>query len=376
VPEGGEELLPATGSGLFTAEPDAPEPAVEPEATDTEDPAGPQEPAPVPVTTEVGLSGPRLPAPAPLPASGDPALPNVPDAPPAPLPTSGGAGPEAGESGEPSGAVVPVLRAVRWVPVGPAHRSTEAERDSVRAYLAERWDHHSGAVSRALTRVPALRSSTHPEEAAADLAALHAYMTSTGGESHRALRESLDAGSTELVAFLGCLASGLRRLPSYRGAVVRSAGGVLREAAELLLPGEELGEAVPVSGVALDKGYPSVPADHYLIWSMTGRRASSLLGDSESGAAAGAPASPADEVLFAPGTRLRVLAVDDRAGATLVLLRELHESAPPNATPGQLDDADSAVLKRLYALKDQPTAVGSGQNWPERCAGALGSASP
>jgi hypothetical protein len=104
---------------------------------------------------------------------------------------------------------------------------------------------------------------------------------------------------------------------------------------------------------------------------MTGRRANSLLGESESGAAGGS-AAPPDEVLFAPGTRLRVLAVDDRVGATVVLLRELPPATPSPAAPGLLDDSDQAVLKRLYALKDQPTAVGSGQNWPDRCAGVLG----
>ncbi|MYS20671.1 hypothetical protein GA0115240_12214 [Streptomyces sp. DvalAA-14] len=309
------------------------------------------------------------------PAGVEPSLaPAVPSNPPgAGLPEAGSAAPGTGRGG-----AAPVeLRAVAWVPVRPSHRSTEAERDTVRAYLAGRWDHHSGAVNRALTRVPALRSAAHPEEAAADLAALHAYATAAGTEgpwTHDVLRAALDAGRTEPVAFLGCLASGLRRLPSYRGAAVRSAGGALGETAELLLPGEELGDVLPVSAVAVDRGYPSVAADHYLIWSMTGRRANSLLGDADAVAAgaAGAGTPPVDEVLFAPGTRLRVLAVDDRAGSTVVLLRELPDSAPPATTPGLLDDADQAVLKRLRTLKDQPTAVGSGRNWPDRSAGALG----
>jgi hypothetical protein len=262
------------------------------------------------------------------------------------------------------------LRAVRWVPVRPLRWSVAAERDAVRERLGDEWDAHSGVVARALTRVPALRSGAQPEEAAADLATLHAYVTAAEGEpwGYEGLRAEVEAGRTGLVPFLACLASALRRLPSYRGAVVRSAGTRLREAAELLVPGEELGEAVPVSGIALDKGYPPVPADHYLIWSMTGRRAGSLLSESDPGSG---PAS-ADEVLFAPGTRLRVLAVDDRAGATVVLLRELPEAAPRPTTPGVLDDADNAVLKRLYALKDQPTAVGSGLPRPDRCAGVLG----
>ena len=259
---------------------------------------------------------------------------------------------------------------VTWVPVEAGHRSDEAERDAVRVYLGGRWDHHSGAVSRALTRVPALRASDSPEEVAADLTALHAYLTAAEGDrwTHDALRASLEAGSGDLLPFLGCLASGLRRLPSYRGAAVRSASGALGEVAHLLLPGEELGEAVPVSAVALDKGYPSVPADHYLIWSMTGRRASSLATDVGLAPTAG---GAQEEVLFAPGTRLRLLAVAERTGSTVMMLRELPESAPQSTTPGRLDDADNAVLKRLRTLADQPPAVSSGGTWPGRCAGTL-----
>ncbi|WP_217562006.1 hypothetical protein [Streptomyces sp. GbtcB6] len=298
---------------------------------------------------------------------------------------SGGTAPERAGAG-PDG---PGLRSVAWLPVRPSHRSSEAERDAVRTYLGERWDHHGGAVTRALTRLPALRDSEHPEEAAADLAALHSYLTADAG-AHRALLESLEAGGTELLPLLGCVTSGLRRLPSYRGAAVRSAGGPFGERAELLLPGEELGEAVPVGAVAFDKSYPSVPADHYLIWSMTGRKAAAVLTEPEAGPGASGdsdPAAgtgigtgigtgvPAGEVLFAPGTRLRVLQSVRRAGATVVLLRELPESAPPSA-PGRLDDADASVLKRLLALADLATAPPGGGPWPERCTGVLGLPAP
>ncbi|MGW3284592.1 hypothetical protein ACWDR3_08110 [Streptomyces sp. NPDC001002] len=295
---------------------------------------------------------------------------------------SGGAEETGGEVGGDS-----ALRTVTWLPVRPSYRSSEAERDAVRVYLGERWDHHAGAVTRALTRMPALRDSERPEEVAADLASLHAYLAESA-DTRLALLESLEAGGTELVPFLGCVASGLRTLPSYRGAAVRSAGGVLGEAAELLLPGEELGEAVPVGAVAFDKAYPSVSADHYLIWSMTGRKAAAVLTEPEAGPGAAsdnsgtaeagsAPGSGvlAGEVLFAPGTRLRVLQVVQRTGATVVLLRELPESAPPSA-PGLLDDADNSVLKRLLGLIDLSTAVGSGARWPQQCTGVLGMPAP
>ncbi|KPI10237.1 hypothetical protein OK006_11225, partial [Actinobacteria bacterium OK006] len=38
--------------------------------------------------------------------------------------------------------------------------------------------------------------------------------------------------------------------------------------------------AVPVGAAPLDKGYAALPQDHYLIWSVTGRR-TSVLTDSE-----------------------------------------------------------------------------------------------
>ncbi|MEV7289970.1 hypothetical protein AB0O01_36390 [Streptomyces sp. NPDC093252] len=281
--------------------------------------------------------------------------------------------PEAALPDSPDGPDAPDLRTVTWLPVRPSHRPAPAERDGVRAGLGERWDNHAGAVTRALTRLPALRNTADPEDAAADLTVLHAYLAEESG-IRRALLESLAAGGGELLPLLGCVASGLRRLPSYRGAAVRSAGGALGEAAELLLPGEELGETGPIGAVGFDKVYPAVPADHYLIWSMTGRKAAAALVEPDP--AAGPDGDTAAEVLFAPGTRLRVLQVARRGAAQVVLLRELPEAAPP-AAPGRLDDTDSSVLKRLLGLLELAAAPGTGaEEWPERRTGALGVLAP
>ncbi|MET8832063.1 hypothetical protein ABZX40_40600 [Streptomyces sp. NPDC004610] len=263
----------------------------------------------------------------------------------------------------------PDLRTVTWLPVRPSYRPAGNEREGVRAGLGERWDNHAGAVTRALTRLPALRNTADPQEAAAELTVLHAYLAEESNV-RRVLLESLAAGGGELLPLLGCVASGLRRLPSYRGAAVRSAGGALGEAAELLLPGEELGEAGPIGAVGFDKAYPAVPADHYLIWSMTGRKAAAALVEPDP--AAGAEGDTAAEVLFAPGTRLRVLQVARRGAAQVVLLRELPEAAPP-AAPGRLDDTDNSVLKRLLGLLELAAGPGTGaEEWPERRTGALG----
>ncbi|MEU0949401.1 hypothetical protein ABZ379_43065 [Streptomyces canus] len=255
------------------------------------------------------------------------------------------------------------LREVHYVPVLPAHHSDIRARDALRELLGEDWDRHLGAVQRALTRFPGLRADHAPHDLAADLAAVHAYLIAENGQlSPGELTEGLarrDAGS---LAFLSCLASGLRRLPSYRGPAMRSAG-FLADSADLLLPGEELGEATAVSALAVDKQYPAVPEDHYLIWSMTGRRTDAMT-ETESG-------DTAEEVLFGPGTRFRLLQVRQRAGARVLLLREIPETMPLNV-PGVLDENDLKALDRLNAVVDGPAALNTGRAWPSRCAGALG----
>jgi hypothetical protein len=313
-------------------------------------------PLPAPLATEGGTVDTEWPQP---PASPGPEGPDgTPEAPAPPVP------------GAPHRAVVS-----ERAPVLPSRRSTQAERDGVRALLGPAWDGHSAAVTRAMTRVPALRggSSAESEDAAADLAVLHAYLTAAPEApwSYEAMRAAESrAGGRALEPVLACVASALRRLPSYRGAVVRPAGGIgLTEVAQLLLPGEELGDSLPISGLAVERGGPAVAGDRYLVWSMTGSRSGSLLGQ------AGADGTdPADEVLFAPGTRLRLLAVDQAAGATVVLLRELAETAPA-AVPGALDAADEAVLDRLRArgLTDETSAGRPAPaGLPGRCAGVLG----
>ncbi|MFI5635340.1 hypothetical protein ACIA8E_39555 [Streptomyces sp. NPDC051664] len=133
------------------------------------------------------------------------------------------------------------------------------------------------------------------------------------------------------------------------------------------MAGEELGLDLPVSGLAVDKKYPALMDHHYLIWSMTGRRASSLLNEVD----AANETAPTDEIVFAPGTRLRVLATEHRAGATVVMLRELPESAP-FAPPGVLEDADNAALVRLSAVASDPTPAALAREWTDRGIGDLG----
>lgn len=252
------------------------------------------------------------------------------------------------------------------VPFLPGHVSTEAERTAFRALADAVWERHSAAVTRALTRMPALRG---PEQEAAriDLIALHVYLDTSYGPdapdvpdttaaplSHAALARGMRTGDERLLPYAACVASALRRLPSYRGLAWRRA----HEADGGLVPGTLLRDPAPVCALPLGAGAPRPAGAQYAIWSVTGRRTRQLTGRPGS-------ASGGDEVVFAPGTLLRVLDVRDTVGAPLVLLREVPTTASsPSAAAAVpedtgLDDHDRAALDRLdEALRrHRPTAT-------------------
>lgn len=257
-----------------------------------------------------------------------------------------------------------VLREVTYVPVLPNHRSSAAERQVLRSHVGADWERHTRAAQRTLTALPGLRpAGDEDDEPLADLAALYAYLGAVEGRlGERELAAALNRRDPDAVAYLACLASGLRRLPSYRGATVLTAG-VFDDATAMLLPGEEVGVAVPVITHAVDEPwYPTLADDHYLIWSSTGRRVGSF---AEAG-----PSAPTD-VVFGPGSRFRVLEVRDRGGASVVVLREVPPGTPPTA-PGMLGTADVPVLERLRALADEPAGPDRGPAWPTGRRGVLG----
>ncbi|MFF0220955.1 hypothetical protein [Streptomyces sp. NPDC004629] len=240
------------------------------------------------------------------------------------------------------------------VPVPPRHRSTTPERDSFRRLAEPVWERHSAAVNRALAGMPALRGEEQ-EAARTDLIALRMYLHNGEGPLGPAeLTRSLRAGEQRLVPYAGCLASGLGRLPSYRGAVLR--GGTDVPGLGGLRPGDVLRDPAPLSGLPLDPaGKDRVAGVGFAIWSITGRRVRQLL-------------DGGDEVVFAPGTAFKVLDVRTDAASRLVLLRQLPDTQAVSAV---LEDADDTALARLdHALTDR-TAPGAG-DWPGRCAGPVG----
>ncbi|MFJ8027532.1 hypothetical protein [Streptomyces sp. NPDC096311] len=240
------------------------------------------------------------------------------------------------------------------VPVSPSHRSTAPERNSFRTLAEPVWERHSAAVNRALAGMPALRGEEQ-EAARIDLIALRMYLRNGEGPlSHEELTSSLRAGEQRLVPYAGCLASGLGRLPSYRGAVLRGWGGA--DGHGKLRPGAVLRDPAPLSGLPLDPARKArVAGVGFAIWSITGCRVRQLLdGD--------------DEIVFAPGTTFRVLDVRTNGAVPLVLLRQLPES---HAASNVLEGADESALARLdHALIDR-MAPGTG-DWPGRCAGPIG----
>ena len=247
-------------------------------------------------------------------------------------------------------------RTLPFVPVSPGHRSTVLDRNAFRTLAEPVWERHGAAVSRALAGMPALRGEAQ-EAARADLIAVRMYLQkeTEGPLSHTELTRTLRTGEHRLVPYAACLASGLGRLPSFRGVVLRGPGAGTGHGAGVR-PGQLLRDPAPVSGVPLD------PADRakvagvgYAVLSITGRRTRQLLDEG-------------DEIVFPPGTVFKVLDVRTESAVPLVLLRQLPGG---DRTASVLEDADQTALTRLnQALADRLTS-GEG-TWPDRCAGPVG----
>ncbi|MGC9501621.1 hypothetical protein [Streptomyces sp. WG7] len=283
----------------------------------------------------------------------------------------GGPGPDGGRAGNaeartgPRGRVGEAPAVHRAAPpFAPGHVSGAAERAAFRDAAAGAWEGHAAAVSRVLTRMPALRG--HELDAArTDLVAAHAYLTAEEGPlHHRELIRDLQSGEGRLLPYAGCLASALRRLPSYRGVALRGedAGGPEPAVGALLC------EPAPVSALAGSSALPAGAPVRYAIWSVTGRKVRQLL-DRPGGSTEGY-----EEIVFVPGTGFRVLgARTGPAGSSVVLLREL----PGNATAymdgsEELSGLDLKALAHLEEALAKGFRTGDGTRWPERCSGPVG----
>ena len=280
------------------------------------------------------------PAPAPLPPLASLGIPSIrmeSDAPaPEPAPTPGppsadpAATPAATPGVTPAAAPAPAARAgavrVQPVPKGaacavPPARGIDKEREWVRRTFSSQYNAIAGTVSRVMSESPGLRgvSRAVAADALTDLVAVRLYLSGESAAVDAAVRGATVGSHVPLAR---CVASGLRRLPSFRGtALLRARIGPAERA--WYREGRLATEWAFCT--ARTEAHPA-PQDgtDFLIWSMTARRTNLL-----------DPSAP-DRVLFLPGTAFKVLrAAGDDGDRPLVLLREL--SASEIAEDGRVD---------------------------------------
>ncbi|MGW4995857.1 hypothetical protein ACWEQ3_51425 [Streptomyces mirabilis] len=171
---------------------------------------------------------------------------------------------------------------------------------------------------------------------AADLAAVHLYLT----EEWEWLDEAVLGGTAGAhLPLARCVASGLRRLPSYRGpAIVRTtAVGMATDwYQENRFVVDQGFWTASASAAALSEGGPG-----FLVWSLTGRRTETV-----------DPFAPG-RLVFLPGTRFKVLRVTE-GRQPVVLMRELfppeQAARGPRGSAGDetewLDESTVAELER------------------------------
>ncbi|MEV4352519.1 hypothetical protein AB0J83_49340, partial [Actinoplanes sp. NPDC049596] len=232
-----------------------------------------------------------------------------------------------------------------WLPAADAAGDDPgARRTALRRVLGGRYDAHARVVAKALAEQPGLRAvALAGGDVTTGLIALRAYLDSERDALNAGLRgeSEEDPERIELLAREAVL--GLRRLPPVFGPVYRSVPAA-REVLAGYRPGEELVEPAFLDGDRL----PSAPGGGEMevaIWSAGAHRLSGL------GAAEGA-------VLFAPGSRFAVLAVDENDGVPVrVLLRELSAArARRPARPAPPDSVDRILSKLRETPRRRPPA--------------------
>jgi hypothetical protein len=239
------------------------------------------------------------------------------------------------------------------------HRSSAAERLRYRE-SAVRYQTYLVAVRRVLTQRPGLRSaaSAGGEDAVVtDFAALLDFLA----DDQQAVARALRSPGAVLDPRVPCAVSGLRRLPSFTGAVFSSAS-LPPPAMGGYVPGATLAEpafvyASSVHRVLLDGDV------EYVIWSQTGKRAAALATD-----------FGGDEIVFAAGTAYKVLQAGPVApGLARVFLRESPGPAGlPSGPSGGLDEMDRRALERLMGAAALRDRVAAGDRVPARLPGSTG----
>jgi len=220
------------------------------------------------------------------------------------------------ESAEPPTATAPP-RAVRVQPVPetaacavPPTSGLERERSWLRRALSGQYNAVESVVSGIMAESPGLRgrAGTEAAEALTELVAVRLYLF---GQSHNLDAAVRGATVGPHVPLARCVASGLRRLPSYRGAALLHARLGAAERAWYREGRLATEWAFCTARTSLTTG-PAGSTD-LLIWSLTARRTNLI-----------DPGVP-DRVLFLPGTNFKVLRVHP-GERPVILLRELSPS--------------------------------------------------
>ncbi|SEL31117.1 hypothetical protein [Streptacidiphilus jiangxiensis] len=250
---------------------------------------------------------------------------------------------ENAESGEPPEAVPePAAQSVRVQPVPkesalalPPQQGVEQEREWVRRTFSAQYHAIAGSVSRVMSEAPGLRDGSRTAaDALTDLVAVRLYLSGDGAEVDDAVRGATVGPHVPLAR---CIASGLRRLPSYRGAALVRARLTAAEW-DWYHEGRRVTEWAFWTAWTGWRLAPEGAAD-LLVWSLTGRRTSLL-----------DPAVP-DRVVFLPGTAFKVLRADDSGPRPLLLLREL--TAAEATEPEEARQADAPLDALALGVLDR-----------------------
>lgn len=232
----------------------------------------------------------------------------------------------------------------------PDRVSTAAEQTRFAAAAGEAFGEALASVNTALATWPSLRQGANAGFKA-DLVAVCLYLSrDQATQVNAAVRDGIP---TPVDAHIPCLASGIRRLPTHRRAVLRQS--VLPDA-----PGGAPGTLLTEPGfltasMDLDITVPGAEVD-VLIWPASARRTAELM-----------VGRPVNEAVFVAGARFKTLAVRTTDGGdgdvegpaaprVAALFRELAPSEQPSGA--ELDERDQAVLAkldRILATRQQRT---------------------
>jgi hypothetical protein len=230
----------------------------------------------------------------------------------------------------------------------PPDRGLAAEHAWFRRSLPERYDAEAGSIARLLAETPGLRSGAGDtvEHVITDLVAARLYLAG----NTRAFDDTVRSNTVGAhVPLSRCIMSGLRRLPSHRGAT--RIGATLRpDERQWYADRRTVTEWSFCPALAGGRLRPPGTTE-VLIWSVTARRTALL-----------DPDLP-EQVVFLPGTNFSVLGVEEGEHPR-ILLRELAAGEEGAGTAADRAAASRKVLDEM-ALRGLEQASESWQESPD-----------